>query len=838
MVQVANKLHFGPVTIRPAQRQVLVDGCPVGLGARALDVLFALVDRRDRVVAKDELLEQAWHGLVVEENNLQVQVSALRKVLGPDAIATIPGRGYRFTLPEDGDPATTETASPRPIGAAGNLTAVQPPLFGRADDTAALAALLESHRLVSVVGAGGIGKTVLATAVARQMRGRFPDGVWLVELARLSDPALIVETVARALQVDLSRERDAQALAQALGDARVLIVLDNCEHLAASVATLCTALLADSPNVHLLATTQEPLRVPQEHLHRLSPLRVPAQSDFRSAREAGAVALFEARARAADPRFVLNEANVAAVVDICYRLDGIPLAIELAAVRLPLLGVEGLREKLDARFRVLTSGARQALRRHQTLRAALDWSHGLLSRDEQAVFRRLGVFVGGFGLKPAQRVAADDRIDPWATLEHLGALVEKSLVVLDDTPGEPRYRLLETTRAYAREKLDESDEAEQVACAHAQAMLDVFEESLHDEYRLPSAARLDKYLPDLENARAALDWAHDRDDSLFIALAGAVAWIWIGAGQRLEGQRRSRDAIAKFTASTPAPHAARLLVEWKGLAWPEDGVKVVSHSARAVELYRSLGQPQALYAALCRHAECPTIVHTPQEMERLLDEAGHLWRPDWPAALRLHFFWARSALLIQQGRVEEALATAEEAIRLARIAGDSRMGLRGRVLAEQAAFLLGRFDESTARGREMLALLAEDRRLRRGAEEVILPNLCMALARAGALDEGLEVARAAAVVCERAGRLACLLDGLAMLSILRGRHADAARVLGRADRFYLERAMPRDPVDQSVHDEVMVRLRATLRPEVLAALLVEGQQLSDDTAARLVLQDT
>ncbi len=208
------------------------------------------------------------------------------------------------------------------------------------------------------------------------------------------------------------------------------------------------------------------------------------------------MALFEARAQAADPRFALTEHNIAAVVDICCHLDGIALAIELAAARLPLLGVDGLRARLDERFSVLKGGPRLALKRHQTLRAALDWSHGLLTQDEQTVFRRLGVFAGSLSLESAQRVTADDRIDKWAALDHLGALVDKSLVVAD--MGEaPRYRLLETSRAFAMEKVQQADETDAVRRSHAEAMLAVFEGSLEEEYVLPIQARLERYLPEL-----------------------------------------------------------------------------------------------------------------------------------------------------------------------------------------------------------------------------------------------------------------------------------------------------------------------------------------------------
>lgn len=835
-VSSPTELSIGRVTVKPAQRQVLVDGRPAALGSRALDVLFVLVDHRDRIVKKDELLDHAWHGLVVEENNLQVQISALRKVLGPQAISTIPGRGYRFTALLEGEvaPVLAWTGAGAADRLAGNLPHEQPPLFGRDDDLRALGALLRSQRLVSLVGAGGIGKTVLAQAAARQARDRFADGVWLVELARLSEPRLIVETLATTLQITLTGEGDPHALARALGDACVLVVVDNCEHVADAAGGVISTLLAEAPNLSVLVTSQEPLRLAQENLYRLSPLRVPAEANLESARTAGAVALFEARARTADPRFTLSNDNVAAVIDVCYRLDGIPLAIELAAVRVPVLGVEGLRERLGARFRILTTGARQGLRRHQTLRAALDWSHGLLTRDEQAVFRRIGIFVGGFGLKAAQQVGRDDQIDDWAALEHLGALVEKSLVALDDAHGEPRYRLLETARAYAREKLDESGERERVARAHAQATLEVFEGALYEEHLLTGSARLQKYLPDLEDARAALDWSQQADERLFVALAGAVAWIWVGAGQRLEGVRCNRAAIAKITRDTPAKLAARLLIEWKTLAWPEEGTKVVPVSAHALELYRSLGDEQALFAALCRHAECLTV-GAPVEADRFLDEAGRIWRSDWPAALRLQFFWVRACALHQQGRCEESLAMLEESIRLAKIIGDARMSLRAQLGAEQAVAQLGRWDECVARGHEMVALMTQDRWLRSGHEELVLINLCMALARTGAVEEGLEVARAAAVACERAGRPAYLLDALAVLSFGRDRPEDAARVLGRADRSYQERSTRREAVEQQARDDLIILLRKALQADRLDALLAEGHQLTNQLATRIAM---
>ena len=400
---------FGRVRILTAQRQLLIDEAPAKLGARAFDVLLALVEHRDRVVGKTELFDLVWPNLVVEENNLQVQISALRKLLGPRAVATIPGRGYRFTLaavrgpnsePNSGpnsEPVSEpgSDASAQAMGAAAskqetppaatqtNLPGSRPQLFGRSADVAEVKSLIQQHRLVSIIGAGGIGKTALALEVAHRFPGEFADGVWLVELAALTSAELVPGAIAAAFNVRLPAETTAQpALIEAFKRRKVLLVLDNCEHLIDSVVETTAALLAACPGVRVLATTQEILRLPAEQAYRLGPLAVPASSDSSNMGDAmlySAVELFAHRVRALERSFEVNANNVAAVVEICRRLDGIALAIEMAAARVPLLGVEGVRSRLDERFRLLSAGNRIALRRHQTLRAALEWSHGHLS---------------------------------------------------------------------------------------------------------------------------------------------------------------------------------------------------------------------------------------------------------------------------------------------------------------------------------------------------------------------------------------------------------------------------------------------------------------------------
>ncbi len=610
--------RFGRFELQPAERRLLEDGRPVVLGARAFDLLVMLVERAGQLVAKNDLLMLVWPGLVVEENNLQVQISALRKVLGQSAVATVPGRGYRFELsfepadafaaqtsPDNATP-TTAAAAPGPVRARTNLPAGHLSLYGRAQDLATIKALLRKHVVVTIVGAGGIGKTRVAQAVAADIAvesaADVPDGVWWVELAALSDGALVPTTVAHALGVKLPADRPAvEAAVSLLASQRLLLVLDNCEHLAESVAEFVESVRAAAPQVRILVTSQETLKTVDEHIYRLGGLTVPVDDGAANALQAGAIELFVARAQGADPNFALTPAQAPAVIEICRRLDGIPLAIELAAARLPLLGVEGLRTRLDERFNILTAGARVVLRRHQTLRSTLEWSHGLLTAEEQTVFRRLGVFAGSFTLEAAQHVVSDERIDMWAALDHLGALVDKSLVLAEGDPV-PRYRLLETTRAYALERLAEAGETARMLRRHAEAILALLAAYEEDDRRWrKTPADTAPIVAELDNLRAALAWVVTAaaGADLVIPLAGVSYHVWAATIHAAEGFERCLSLRRHLHGRVPARDAA---LYWFSVAElglvtsePREGFDA---ALRAAELYRSLGDDSRRYDAL------------------------------------------------------------------------------------------------------------------------------------------------------------------------------------------------------------------------------------------------
>jgi len=835
------------IQIRSAERQLLIDGRAAKLGARAFDVLQALYERRDRLVTKNEVLELVWPGVVVEENNLQVQISTLSKLLGPAAIATIPGRGYQFTAGNlvdgpalDESPKGPRRDEPSSAGATtppvpGNLPDTLPALIGRDRDLATLRALLGQHRLLSIVGAAGIGKTVLAQAFAQRERAAFDDGVWLIELAPIGDPTLVVPTVADPLALQLGADAQAKDLAERLHGSHCLLVLDNCEHLLQAVAELAQALLRHAPGVRIVVTAQEPLKLADEQVHRLDALALP-DSDAPDAREAGAIALFEARARAADPRLVIDERNLTTVIDICRRLDGLPLAIELAAARVPLLGIDGLHARLGERLRLLTAGHRLALRRHQTLRAALEWSHGLLTPAEQAVFRRLGVFVGSFDLERAQQVAAGDELDLWSVLDHLGALVDKSLVMAQ--PGEPpRYRLLESGRAHALEQLHLAGETEAAMERHLQAMCGLFERGDAEHWRVPDDVLRDRYGADLGNLRAALDWAarDTADGTAHITLAGASWWLWTGA-LAPEGERHCARAMSRIGAATPLPLAARLLLGYAMRAHPKASPVELDALERGIELCHELGDRHGQYFGLTQLVYRLVKLGRVDDAWQAVDRASALQSDDLAPGLLPRLLTPRAHLHAARGDYNAATDDKLAALRAYERLGDTSQVRIARGNVVDIVLACGNVAEAVRLGREHVAAL------RRGSRAHMLEcagsfgNLATALTCAGELAEAQRVAVQALPLLQRRNWTYIYLDPFALLALKLGRAEAAARALGRSRAVIGATSDARDINERRAHDEALADLQRRFPADALERLFAEGAALSDDEAARQAVE--
>ena len=840
--------RFGRFELRPSERLLLADGAPVALGARAFDLLVALVDRPATLLTKDELLATVWSGVVVEENNLQVQISTLRKILGHSALVTIPGRGYRFNLPvsqADSDIAPPPADHAKPVEsivehsmtiARTNLPLRLPSLYGRGSDVEAIIALLHEHALVTITGAGGIGKTRVAQAVAQRIatenESAYPDGVWWIELAALANAALVPSTVAQAMGIIMSTESSALTLRSQVGAQRALLVLDNCEHLADAVAEFVDDIMAAAPRLSVLMTSQETLKATDEHVYRLGGLTTPNGADVDTAMRFGAVELFAARAKAVDPRFVLTATNMSAVIEICRRLDGIPLAIELAAARLPLLGIEGLRTRLHERFNLLTGGSRVVLRRHQTLRATLEWSHALLTPDEQTVFRRLGVFAGGFSLEAGQDVASDERIDQWTLLDHLGALVDKSLVLADGDPI-PRYRMLETTRAYALERLAEAGEMQATLRRHAHSMLALLEPLEQNEWQwradggVVPAAKLE-----VDNLRAALEWADAvGDNTLAVALAGVSYSVWWSASLLAEGLARCLVLRKYVDTEAPTAAAARFWLAIAKLGVYSIRRESYDAAVQAASLYRQLDDDQRRFEALTFAAVQGTRFATIADMKAHIDEADALERAQWPARQRAKLQFARCFWFARQGRYVEALAAAERQVTICR---DGEAEVSALFAMSNVTFMqsmLGRPHDALERARSAIArlhALGADA----GAGHLYFSEMIafLLLDRTG---EAQVAARDAYPRLMREGDHYRLLLPLALLQALKGNAQAAARIIGFDDA-----ARSRSGENASIVTTLLQpRIDAALATELSNAerlrLAGEGAALNEEAAFKL-----
>jgi predicted ATPase/DNA-binding winged helix-turn-helix (wHTH) protein len=467
---IERAIAFGPFRLLPTRRLLLEGEEAVRLGSRAFDLLVALVERAGELVSKDELMARVWPNTFVEESNLKVQVAGLRRVLGDRRgsnryLTTIPGRGYRFVAPvmvAEGLATRAERAHNLPVPIAR--------MVDRTDAVIALKAQLSRCRLVTIVGPGGIGKTTVALAVARGLFEEQGHGVRFADLASVRDPVQVPGALADALGVEIRSEDPSSELIAALQDEALLLVLDNCEHVIEATAVLAAELLHGASGIRLLATSREPLRGEGEHVHRLPPLESPPRSAGLTAAAAlasPAVQLFVERAAASSGGFELSDADAPLVAEICRRLDGVPLAIELAAARIDAFGAGGLAAHLDDALPLLTGGRRPAWPRHHSLRANLDWGHSLLREDERVVLRRLAIFAGDFTLEAASAVAASAAMNAAEVVACLADLVAKSLITAHVGGALQRYRLLETTRAYTLEKLADSGELEEVERRHA-----------------------------------------------------------------------------------------------------------------------------------------------------------------------------------------------------------------------------------------------------------------------------------------------------------------------------------------------------------------------------------
>jgi predicted ATPase/class 3 adenylate cyclase len=721
---------------------------------------------------------------------------------------------------------------------------------GRDAELNEVCGLLREQRLVTLLGPGGIGKTRLAVHVGTALLKRFRDGVWLAEFAAIADGALVPNIVAAAAGVQESPNQPMiETLVGFLKNKEALLILDNCEHVIAEAATATDAIVHGCPRVSIVATSRESLRVDGEREYRLSPLPTARQAEAVTAESAiayGSVALFVDRAKAANPRFELTDENASTVAAICRRLDGIALAIELAAARVKVLSVRAIAERLAERFRILTGGSRNALPRQQTLRALIDWSYDLLDERERNVFRKLAVFAGDFSLASAAAVCAggscEDGENDADTLDIIASLIDKSLLQADDAAGETRYHLLESMRDYARAKLDECGESEAALLAHATAYAELAErveaawDALSDRQWNALAE------PELENWRAALDWTLGRNGNVELGqrLAAALSPVWSSIAPA-EGRRWIGTALSAADGSTPSQNIARLEISNAHLALL--GMQynaALSAAGRALRLSSELQDAHGIATAQLFAGGASVLRGEPAEATALLQSALDQFRSSGArrpvAAALLYQAWSQSIA----GDADGSRRLFGEALEVFRAIGATRPAAQVAHVLAEAEFQAGDVAVAIRFANEALATA----RAESDQDSVILDlcNLSAYLVKIGEWELAASHAREALGLARERDFVVAVtyaLQHLAAVGALRppepgGEPLEsrrrAARLLGFVDARFDRLEIRREFTEQQEYDRVIAALDRELGSTKSAELLSQGGALTEASA--------
>ncbi len=824
----AARLCFDDFELDIANARLCRGGVEVPLPPKSFALLAHLAQRPGELVLKDTLLDTVWGRRFVSEGAVKTVVSELRAALGDDAraprwIETVQRRGYRFlgqVRAAGAEPAQTPPlppaapAAPAPAPAArGNLPAGLPPLVGRAEALAQAAALLDGARLVSICGPAGVGKTSLALAVAAGQVGRHVDGVWLVELAPLpaesSDAAALRATLARACQIPPASVPGDDALVQALAGQALLLVLDNAEHVLEPLAPLVARLQRSLPRLTCLVTSREPLQIPGEQVLRLAPLSLPPpgeEEDPDQMVHSGAMQLFLQRVASRLPGFAPGPGQRRAMAQVCHALDGLPLALELAAARVPVLGMHGLAAHLaddgGTRLELLTQASRTAEPHQRTLRSALDWSHTLLKPAEQRAFRRLAVFRGGFTLAAAQAVCADPGEAPLAVLEALEALVEKSMVAVSpqglhetgpDADTTPRFTLLESLREYASEQLLAAGETDATHHRHLAWMRRYWAEADRHALSAPSMAWTARHLLELDNLGVALRWGqaqatppgqpdpagHTAD---WLALVGHTGVLWQRAGLLREGApwclaaRPHAEQQPDELLRAGVHLALATLSRYMPLLPPGEALPLAE---RAAATYAAAGDAERAYFSL--YMAWSLALETGEHVARDgYVRAMRAWvQPGWNALTMRYLNFAEAQDQRLRGNFEAFLQVSREAYAQFRALGAQGETWSAGMALSWAEHDMGHPDRAIAIGHALVADIRAAGRLRTYAQLLAIhTTMC---AESGDLTSTRALLPEALPMLRTVSACEVLHLALAWLATHEGRDEDAARLLGWFD---------------------------------------------------------
>jgi len=812
----------------------------MALGSRAVAVLAALVRRPNEYVQKDSILAAAWPDVVVEEANLTVQISAIRRALaqapgGERWVETLSRRRYRFVGP------VTELTNKSKNS---NLPEPVTSFVGRERELIEIKRLLPRTRLLTLVGVGGLGKTRLALQVSAEVLDAYRDGVWLVQFAPLEDPGLVPQSVATVLGLKEEAGRSLmQTLAEHLASRHLLLVLDNAEHLLAACALVADTLLPQCPQLVILATSREKLGMAGEQTYPVPAMSTPdieQDATVEGLAQYESVRLFIERARLNLPHFAVTDDNASALASVCSRLDGIPLAIELAAARVRSMAVEEVDRRLDQRFRLLTGGSVTAPRRHQTLRALIDWSYDLLADAEKALLRRASVFANGWTLESAEQTCVGDGIEDWEVLDIVTSLTDKSLVVAEERNGVARYGLLETVRQYARERLQETGQEARWRNRHLACFLALAEKAEPHLKEADQQAWLVRLDAERDNLRVAMEWSttDPGDTNAGLRLAGALWRFWIFRGLLSE----NRACLSKLFAATPRMQTAARAKALFGagvLAWLQsDYPAAQALQEDALEHWRALGDRFGI--ADCLHtlgryaidrgeyAPARALLEESLGIRRELGdrrEVANSLRNLGDVATNL------GDLLVAKTRYEESLA-------IFRDLGD-RMSIAV-VVGNLGRLAYWQEDYSTARqaAEESLEISRELADIFDASVALNLLGL-VAMAQHDYACARTKLQESIAIIRQTGNRLgiATSLEGLAGVESALAKPSCAATIWGAMERVREETRCPLSPQERPHYARQVAAARATLADDTAFDLAWrEGRAMTLDQAVKYALE--